>query len=328
MNEVIRKSFLSATAYLTDSLWRAVFSMTPEQQENCEEIRIRVGRPSKAYVNGKYITLTDKGVVPIIKQDDINNILSRLSNKSFHTYSGQIKNGFITTPEGHRVGLAGEAVYRNGEIITLKNITSLNLRIAKPYYGMANKLLSTIYFTDLHNTLVISKPGAGKTTLLRDISKYLSEKHCVSIVDERYELAGFNSDAKHYFNIGDCDVFSGGNKDNMIEIAIRTMTPDVVVIDEITSEKDIETICKFSYSGCKYIASAHCNNIYDLNDRPLYKRLIEAQIFHRIIKIDTSGGVRSYTIYSMEDSNNVEDSGFIHDSYILLGNRFFSEQKL
>ena len=327
MNEVFKKAFLSATSYLPDTVWKAAFSLSQAQQEGCEEIRLRIGQVSKAYTLGKYITLTYKGSAHIVTSGDIEWLIQRATKGSIHTYSEQIKNGFITTDEGHRIGITGEIILNNGLVQTIRNVSSINIRIAKPCYGIADKVLKNIYCKGLYNTLIISSPGKGKTSLLRDIARILSKNMAVSVVDERYEIAGIRSN-NWGFDIGDCDVISGGNKACDIEIMMRTMSPRIIIIDEITKEEDANVISSMAHSGCVFIATAHCNEITDLTKRIIYKRLIDENVFQRIVKIDSINGDRVYTVFSAEDINDTENIGFNYDSRIMLGNRFFYEQKL
>ena len=328
MNDLYLKAFMTATSYLSDKLWRASYSLSAYQREHCEEIRLRIGRSAKAYVDGSYITLTDKGNVPIVTKDDINHLIQKATKLSIHSFCEQIKMGFITTDEGHRIGICGEIVQAGDNINTIKNISSVNIRITKPNVIASNKIINYIMEDKLKNTLVISEAGYGKTTLLREIAKNLSLKYATSIVDERYELAGNRASGHSIFDVGDCDVISGGNKRDALNMIIRNMASKVIIIDEITNENDAEFIKRISYCGNKLFVSAHCGSINELYNRPIYKTMIDSEIFELIIQIDCVKSQRNYRVFSMEEYNDIKDNRNGYDDFIKLGNRHFFEQML
>ena len=327
MRSDFSKAFLSAVNYLPDKLWRAAFSLSPDQRAECEEVRLRVGRPPKALVGGKYITLTSSGEIVVVTADDVSEILERATGHSVHTYSSQIASGFITTPEGHRLGIAGECYTVGDQVQTIRNISCLNLRISKPHIRLADKLVEKLYHNGFASTLIISPPGGGKTSLLRDMSRVLSRKYSVSIVDERYEIGGCIK-ACRYNDIGDCDVISGISKSAGIDAVMRSMSPQIIALDEITQEQDVESICKTAYCGCAFLVTAHANCPEDLNQRPIYRKLMNSNLFDVVIRIDNQKGKRYYTAYIKESECSVENHRNIADSCILLGNRFFAEQEL
>ena len=268
MRSDFSKAYLSAVNYLPDRLWRAAFSLGADQRARCEEIRIRAGRPPKALVDGRYLSLTYKGEMVIAATDDLNEIINRATERSVHTYSGQINNGFVTTAEGHRIGLTGDCSVRDGNVSTVRSISCVNIRIAKPYTGLADHICEQLYKDGFNDTLVVSPPGGGKTTLLRDMSRMLSGRLSVSIVDERYEIAGSRGENRS-FDIGDCDVMSGMSKCAAIERLIRSMSPHIIALDEITQQSDVETICRTAYCGCAFLATAHASSIDELDKRPI-----------------------------------------------------------
>jgi stage III sporulation protein AA len=327
MRSDFSKAFLSATAYLPDKLWRAAFSLTPDQRAECEEIRIRTDRSPKALVGGRYISLTYNGELIEVSSDDVSEIVTRATGRSVHTYSGQINSGFVTTPEGHRIGLVGEVNASGDDVHSVRNIACVNIRIAKPYVRLAEGIIPALYKYGFESTLIISPPGAGKTTLLRDMTRLLSMRYSTSIVDERYEIAG-NRAGRGCFDVGDCDVLSGAGKSASIETLLRAMSPQIIALDEITQENDVETICRCGYCGCRYLATAHASDPEELNRRPIYKRLMESEVFGVIIFIKNHEGKRQYSAYVKESAYNAEDNGNIADSGIMLGNRFFAKQEL
>ena len=327
MRSDFSKAYLSAVNYMPDKLWRAAFSLSADQRADCEEIRLRIGRPPKALIRGKYISLTSKGELVTVDADDINEIIDRATGRSVHTYSSQLGSGFITTPEGHRIGVAGDCYVSSGRIQTIRDISYLNIRIAKPFCGVADSVIDKLYSDGFNSTLIISPPGGGKTTLLRDMSASLAQKYCVSVVDERYEIAGSRKNGR-YFDIGDCDVMSGVSKSIGIETLIRSMSPHVIALDEITQEHDVEAICTAAYCGCMFLATAHAHSPKDMEQRPVYKKLLHSGVFNTIIRIDNQKGKRCYTAYTKGSECNVENRGNITDSGIVLGDWYFTKQEL
>ena len=287
------KAFLTAANYLPERLWRAAFSLSQKEREICEEIRIRRGRQPKALVGGRYIALTYKGAGLTVTKEDIEDILQRATKGSVHTYSEQINNGYITTDEGHRIGVSGEILCENETVRNVKSISCVNIRIAKPCIGTADGIVKYLYAGGFVNTLIISEPGGGKTTLLRDMCRALSKQYNISIVDERYEIAG-NRSQKFSFDIGDCDVVSGGTKQRGIETMIRSMSPQIIALDEITSAEDTEAIFEIIGCGVGILATAHSGSAAELNKRELYRKLLDEKIFKKAIEIQLEKGQRRY----------------------------------
>lgn len=288
------KSFYTATHLLPERLWKSVFALSPEERMLCEEIRLRVGRPLAVTVSQKTRQIHDAFGMPVIVQPgDLEETLMRMTQSSMHTYLSQLIHGFFTTEQGHRVGVCGELVYQNGQVSSVKNVASVNIRIAKECQGIGEGLLSLR--NPGESVLIISPPGSGKTTLLRDLARISSQSFRVSIVDERYELAACTA-GKPRFHVGQCDVVSGGSKRDSIELLLRCMSPEIIVLDEITRPEDSEAVLEAWGCGCDFFASAHGQTVEDLFRRPAYQKLLKAGIFQHIIKIEQEAGVRTYRV--------------------------------
>ena len=286
------KSFYTATHLLPEALWRSIFSLSPEERTLCEEIRLRAGRPLYVTIAHQNKQIFDAaGAAVTVTQKDLEETLMRITDSSLHTYLPQLMQGFFTTKHGHRIGVCGEAVYQNGTISTIRNIGSINLRIAKECKGIGESLLADR--TRGESVLVVSPPGGGKTTLLRDLARLNSRKYRVAVVDERYELAAC-TDGKPRFDIGQCDVMSGGSKKESIEMLLRCMNPDIIVLDEITRDRDCDAVLEAQGCGCDFFVSAHGSDANDLLKRPIYRKLIRSGIFHHIITIEGAGDKRIY----------------------------------
>ena len=272
------------------------------------EIRIRANKPIMINYKGKYLELKEtnefsKNTI-IGTQELISYIVSVATKQSVYAYNDQIKECFVTTDGGMRIGICGTAIYNNGMIATIKNITSLNIRISHQVIGASEKIINMLcYNNKVKNTLVISPPGAGKTTLIRDIVYQLSNEKRVQnilVVDERFEIAGMGRN--NHIEIGNyVDVISGAGKGFAFSSALKTMCPSVIVTDEISRENDIESIKQAIKSGVAVIASAHAKDLNDLRFKAYFNDIIKDKYFERIVILSTRNGVG--TIEGVFDEN-------------------------
>lgn len=303
------KSFYTATHLLPERLWKGIFTLSPEERASCEEIRLRAGRPLVAIVSQKTRQIHDEmGHLIIVQPVDLEQTLMRMTQSSLHTYLPQLIQGFFTTEQGHRVGVCGELIYQNGQVSSMRNIASINIRVAKECLGIGAGLLSLRKPGE--SVLIISPPGGGKTTLLRDLARISSRQFRISIVDERYELAAC-SNGKPRFDVGQCDVISGGNKRDGIEFLLRCMNPEIIVLDEITKQEDSHAVLEAWGCGCDFFATAHGKSTEDLFKRPAYRILMEAGVFQHIIVIYQESGTRSYRAH--KGGIHAEDVGSGYD---------------
>ncbi len=269
--------------------------------EEVEELRLRVNQPVMIRGRDKEYGITKEGKLIEIKQSDgintcviysekdLEEILRNLCKDSLYAYEEERKQGFLTMPGGHRIGITGELVHIDGVFIA-KYIRYMNIRIAHEMKGIADCVMAWLTEGEaVWNTLLVSPPGAGKTTLLRDIVRNLSNgiagyKGCaVGIVDERGEIAGAYRGSASL----DCgirtDVITGGSKEQGARILIRTFAPGVIVMDEIGTDADAEAIFHAGVSGCRIIASVHGSNWNDIEKKTEIKRLLDNHVFRRIL---------------------------------------------
>lgn len=272
------------------------------------EVRIRLGKPIMVNYKGRYVELKeiqDYSTNLIIATPDLlSYILTVATKQSIYAYNDQIKQCFITTDSGYRIGICGTVVYNAGEVSTIKNITSINIRIAHSVYNISEKIINLLYINNqVKNILIISPPGAGKTTLVRDIVYKLSNEKKVQnilVVDERYEIAGLGK--MSHMDVGDyVDVISGSEKSFAFSNALKTMCPSVIVTDEISKEDDIESIKQAIKSGVSVIATAHAKSIIGLKSKKYFEKLLEDKYFERIIVLSNRNGVG--TIEGVYDEN-------------------------
>lgn len=235
-----------------------------------EEIRFICGKPITVYKNGKIFFAGECGDIIMNSEnalicgaDTINGIFKKACDNSVYAYEDEIKNGFITIDGGHRIGLCGSGVVKNGEVIYIKDISALNIRIAREICGCADEIVRFICRDGkVSNTLIISPPGCGKTTMLRDIARNLGQRYKVGIIDERSEICGGT------FDVGKLSaVMDGVPKVTAMNMMIRSMGLDIVVTDEIGGMGDEEAIGRAIYSGVSVIASIHGFNAEDIKGK-------------------------------------------------------------
>ena len=272
--------------FLPDEIIKSINEFKENRKEFVEEIRIRVNKRVSLKYGQENIFINY-----VITKEEMDNILDRIFKGSRYTYQNEIVNGFVTIDGGHRVGLTGEVIIDDGKIININNISSLNIRISRIIKDVSLFLDDYIVNDNsICNTLIVSVPGQGKTTILKDLIRRISDGKInglrslnVSVVDERCELAT-NIDKEGKNNLGErTDVISNVSKDKGMRILIRSMAPDVIVVDEIGTKDDVEAIKYAVTSGIKGIFTAHGDSFERLIKSPIFRELIDLNIIERII---------------------------------------------
>lgn len=272
------------------------------------EVRLRRNAPVVINYQGRNINLTNYSNEKIFVDNQIiEYVLKKATEYSLYAFNNQIKQGFITARGGLRLGVAGESVNSDNFMpTTIKNISSINIRVPHEVIGCSSLAFKYLYFKDsgIKNTLIISPPGAGKTTLLRDIARNLSNVdrifNCL-VVDERYELASVvNGEAM--LDVGEySDIVSGANKMFAFTNAIRSMRPDVILTDELMGYDDVEACKRAVNSGVKVVASVHASSHRELQNRIEFKEIFNSRIFERFVVL--SGADKPGKIETILDEN-------------------------
>jgi len=218
----------------------------------------------------------------IVDREALNNTFERLCSGTLHTHLETIKNGYITLPEGVRIGVCGRAVCENGVIKNVYDISSLCIRIPYPVYGVSEKIMEKIRSNDFYISLLIySLPSVGKTTMIRDLAYRLAneENKRVCVIDSRCEIV----DSR----LKGCsiDLYSSYPKAYAMELAVRTMNPQYIICDEIGTFDDLDALLSVQNSGVPVIATAHSRNIIELMRRPCISRMHENGVFDMYVGI-------------------------------------------
>ena len=252
-----------------------------------EEIRMRCGQNVRLQT-----TAGEKIISHMITAEELVKILNSLIKYSYYAYEEDLAKGFITIEGGHRVGICGKAVVKNGQTTLIKEISSMNIRFAKEIKGCSDKIAGYLADGDGRplSTLIVSPPGCGKTTMLRDIARSLSSRKIkVAVCDERSEIAGmYNSNPS--FDLGSrTDVLDGAAKAQGIQMLIRSMSPQVIITDEIGKKEDLDAASQCLSSGVALITSVHGSCRQTLEKSEIYP-LIEKGFFSNIIILNNSHG--------------------------------------
>lgn len=233
------------------------------------ELRLRLGSPPELISGGH-----SQWLCRAISAEDLSFCINAACRYSPWT-AGSESEGYITVPGGHRMGICGEAVIKNGVLSGFQKISSLCIRVARDYCGIWKP-------KELHlgSFLILGAPGWGKTTLLRDCTRYLAETTCVCVIDERRELFpnGFQRGRR-------MDVLSGCPKPAGIEIALKTMRPDYIALDEITAAGDCSALIRAVGCGVMLAATAHAPSVEEFCRRPIYKPILDYRLFDTIIQL-------------------------------------------
>lgn len=306
--------------------------------EDLEEIRVRVGQPlflctSKSELilikelgfsniseyekiqekkkdgektDAQVRAISDKRNVYYITESDVMEMQNYISNYSLYAWQEELKNGFLTVAGGHRIGLCGSTRNINGRVSGIGYISGLNIRVAHEKKGCAERIMKYIRHgeADVYNTLIASSPGVGKTTLLRDCMRLLScgvgayRGKKVGIVDERSEIAAcYHGIAQNELGPR-TDVIDGCNKPEGMMLLLRTMSPEVIGVDELGTKEDYRAVEQAAYCGCRIIGTVHARNQEELREKCGLLGWSDKKIFERFIIIEKGEeGKRDLRIY-------------------------------
>lgn len=231
-----------------------------------QELRLRLDAKPELVLNRQSCWLDLR-----CSKEDISFCIQSASRYSPWT-AESIKKGYLTAPGGHRLGLCGLALYQNGALSGLREITSVCIRVARDFPGIARAAPNS------GSVLILGAPGWGKTTLLRDLIRERSRQKAVAVVDERGELFpdGFDTGKR-------TDILRGCRKPEGLDLVLRTMGPDCIAVDEITAQEDCTGLVRAAGCGVTLLATAHAGSLEEFQSRSIYQMLMEKNIFQWVL---------------------------------------------
>lgn len=259
-----------------DCDWDSLLAVLPEWmreeidrlgKNDLQELRLRQGGPPELVLPGRTWCLSRP-----VTGEDLRFCVNAASGYSPWSVESCAE-GYLTLSGGHRMGLCGRCVLREGRVTGLSQVDSLCIRVARDIRGLAPADGRT-----LGSVLILGAPGWGKTTLLRCLARQIAREQTVCVVDERQELfpPGFSRGRR-------MDVLSGCGKALGIPMVLRTMGPDYIAVDEITLESDAQALLRAAGCGVKLLATAHAAGRQDFLTRPCYRSLLREGVFDTVL---------------------------------------------
>lgn len=229
------------------------------------EIRLRINQRCIAVCCNREIVGSS-----IVTKELITRIMSMAMSYSAYAFESNLSQGYLTIKGGHRIGVGGQVIWEDGKVKNFSNITFLCIRIARQIKGCADNIMNTFLEHGLKHTIIISPPGCGKTTVLRDAVRQLSDRMRVnvSLIDERSEIAAcVNGIPQNDIGMR-TDVIDGCTKGTAVYMAVRSLSPQIIAMDEIGGSVDVDAVKYSIKSGCIVVGTAHGSGVDD-TDRNL-----------------------------------------------------------
>lgn len=261
----------------------------PFYEKDAHEIILRADRPVAVECTDRRYYLTEDGVltgrhgtdgVITVSKQDIATVFKSICEYSIYARQSEVNQGYITIGSGVRVGVCGKAVIDGSSVINIKDITTLSFRVASEIKGCSETLLSML--DPLKGVLICGPPCSGKTTLIRDAARLLSERYKVSLLDERGEIAAVENGTAG-FDVGMSDVLVNMKKGDAVGFVLRSLSPDIIICDELGGEEDARSLSEALRCGAAFIATIHAGSMDDLKKRPISVSLLHTGAFRYVV---------------------------------------------
>ena len=321
--------FKNVISILPEPFRRVLGALDPELQKKVREIRLRLGQPLYLQTGTRGQFLSRTGEIKnfpdqnsfFVQREMLEECFRAICSYSVHTHQNELKNGFVTLTGGHRAGICGTGVYQEGKLAGMREISSINIRIAHQVFGVADEVLR--YWDGAGGILLAGPPASGKTTILRDLARQLGSMwkgriRKIVLIDEREEIAALVGGYPQN-NIGFCtDVLNGIAKSDGISIAVRTLSPHMIFCDEIGQESEVPPIAMAMASGVTIAATVHARSFQDLCQKPAIVNLLRMGYFSTVVILDgqeNAGKIRQWI--------NQEEMKYEMDRFFSGGNSLF-----
>lgn len=261
--------------------WGALISVIPvwmrdtvdkQGRDSLQELRLRINKPPLLVLSDRILPLNRS-----VTKEDLRFCVNVVTNYSpWSVTTGN--SGYYTAPGGHRIGVSGTVTMTDGQPLVIQDVTSLCIRVSRDFPGLAQNV------SELKGSvLIIGAPGCGKTTFLRDFSRQLSNRNFITVIDEKQEIFP-KYNGEFCFDTGlNTDVIFGCDKDFGVNLALRNLNPNIIVVDEITAKKDCDALLHAGWCGVDLVATAHAGSRRDLFSRTIYQPIVQSGIFQHLI---------------------------------------------
>ncbi len=291
--------FEKACDLLPERLSLVALDLPCAQRARVEELRLRIGRPLHLLMPTGEVPLAQTRIV----RDDLEYVIDRVTDYSRYTAAETLRQGYVTAEGGFRIGICGTVLAAGERSEGMRDISSLAVRIPRSREDLAHPLLDKLLCRErLVSTLILSPPGGGKTTLLRDLVRLVSdgsellEPMRISLVDERGEIAAMYRGCPQLAVGSHTDVLDGCPKSLAVPMLMRSMTPQVIAVDEIALAADVDALIAAANCGVVLLATVHCASVEELEGRETLRGLLDSGVFERAVIVGGRGDTRTYSV--------------------------------
>ena len=317
------ENLLEILKYFPEKLRLALVGLDENKTKELYEIRLKSKQPvvlvfsdDKKFVtdSGRMTSFCNSSVLKI-SDSELKRIFERMCSYSVYSMAESICNGFITIENGCRVGVYGTAVTEGGSVRSIRNVKGLNIRIAGDFFDISADVYK-LFENSKPNILICGPPSSGKTTLIKDLCRNLSDRfnYKISLVDERAEF-------ENYYLGFNTDVLTGYPKSVGIMQSVRTLSPEIIVFDELGTTEETETVVEGMNSGVSFIMSIHCNDKNELKKKKQLEKFNEIKVIDYFVflkdRAEVSKIVPAEVFYVKDDiindhSNCLCNYGYVH----------------